>query len=447
MAFDTDTSLRRQRGGSNATGGTIAAAIGASHAALGAPGGGGVPRLTGFAVASKKRNRDFHQTFRSVPEDDYLIEDYSAALQKDILLHGRFYVSEGHICFNSNIFGYVTTLIISFDEVVSIEKKNTAMFIPNGLIVQTLHAKNVFASFTRRDSPYDLLIGIWKISHPPLRSSLNGVELDEAGGGDKTVKQEGAETEDESEDEYGEDEEVYDEDEEEEAGVGSFTEAGDASVADSELGDGASKATNRKASTTVLQTNGVSAGDAKAEPGESGASTVDFPGPVTHAPTDCTDHDAHYEKVIKDEVIPAPLGKVYTLMFGPGSGAFMSRWLVEDQKVMELQFEDDKKGLGEETKTRSCSYIKPLSGSIGPSKTKCLITETLDYFNLDKAVSITITTATPDVPSGNAFSTKTKYCLCWAENNSTRLQMNCTIEWTGKSWLKGECFPLSSARV
>ncbi|KAI9825077.1 MAG: hypothetical protein M1832_001397 [Thelocarpon impressellum] len=440
----TDNSVKRQRGGSNATGTTIGTAIGASNATLANPAANGsVPRLTGFAVASKKRNRDFHQTFRSVPEDDYLIEDYSAAFQKDILLHGRFYVSEGHICFNSNIFGYVTTLIISFDEVVSIEKKNTAMFIPNGLVVQTLHAKNVFASFTSRDSTYDLLIGIWKIGHPNLRSSLNGVELAEAGGGDKTVKQEGAPSEEESDDDYGEDEEVYDEDEEEEDGLGSFTEAGDGSIAGSEVGEAGVKVANRKAS-AIASTNGATNsahfnGDSKGEPGDGGGGTtaVDFPGPPTHVPTECSDGDTHYDKVLKDEVIQAPLGKVYSLMFGPASGVFMSKWLVEDQKVLELQMEDGKKGLGEEKRTRTYSYIKPLNGSIGPKQTKCIITENLDAINLEKAVSVTITTQTPDVPSGNAFSTKTKYCLMWAEGNATRVLMNCTIEWTGKSWLKG----------
>ena len=443
----TDRSLRRQRGGSNATGTTVATATAASNATLSGSGvNGSVPRLTGFAVASKKRNRDFHQTFRSVPADDYLIEDYSAAFQKDILLHGRFYVSEGHICFNSNIFGYVTTLIISFDEVVSIEKKNTAMFIPNGLIVQTLHAKNVFASFTSRDSTYDLLISIWKIGHPNLRSSLNGVELAEPGGGDKTVKQEGPASEDESDDDYGQDEDVYDEDEEEEEGLGSFTEAGDGSVAGSEVVEAAGaggKASVRKAS-SMAPTNGAANGaqvngDAKGDSGEAGAgaAVVDFPGPTAHAPTECADGDTHYDKVLKDEVIHAPLGKVYNLMFGPGSGAFMSRWLVEEQKCMDLQMDDDKKGLGEDKCSRTFSYIKPLNGSIGPKQTKCVITENLDAINLDKAVSVTITTQTPDVPSGNAFSTKTKYCLMWAEGNATRLLMNCTIEWTGKSWLKG----------
>jgi hypothetical protein len=34
---------------------------------------------TGYAVASRKRNVDFHAIFKSIPEDDYLIEGQSAS--------------------------------------------------------------------------------------------------------------------------------------------------------------------------------------------------------------------------------------------------------------------------------------------------------------------------------------------------------------------------------
>lgn len=88
---------RRHRGSSATTGNTLASAINASSLTLAHPGANGHRLPTGFAVANTKRNRDFHQLFRSVPEDDYLVEDYSAALQRDILLQGRLYVSEGHI--------------------------------------------------------------------------------------------------------------------------------------------------------------------------------------------------------------------------------------------------------------------------------------------------------------------------------------------------------------
>ncbi|KAH8601616.1 hypothetical protein B0O99DRAFT_607019 [Bisporella sp. PMI_857] len=429
---------RRKRGSSAATGmtngTTIGAMISAAHSSVAHPTAVGVtpqPKITGFAVASKKRNRDYHQLFRSVPDDDYLIEDYSCALQKEILAHGRLYVSEGHLCFSSNIFGWVTTLVMSFDEIVSIEKRSTALLFKNGLEISTLHAKHIFASFTSRDSTYDLIVGIWRIGHPNLRSSLNGVRLDDAGGGDKTEKDDGtvggqSASESESDDEEGD---MYDEDDGTDAM--SYEQAG-GSIAGSDVGD---KVVSRKPSAAVVQ-NGL---DVEKKESTTAGPAADFPGPATHAPTQCTDGVTHYAKILADEVIQAPLGKVYSLMFGPASTVWMANWLTVEQKCLDLTMdgENSKKPLSLDNKVRLYSYIKPLNGSIGPKQTKCVCTETLDALDLEKAVSVTISTQTPDVPSGNVFSTKTKYCLSWAEGNATRLQMNCAIEWTGKSWLKG----------
>lgn len=422
---------RRHRGSSvatNTTGGLNAALPGGVAAA------GTTPKVTGFAVASKKRNRDFHQLFRSVPDDDYLIEDYSCALQREILAHGRLYVSEGHLCFSSNIFGWVTTLVMSFDEIVSVEKRNTALLFKNGLIISTLHSKNVFASFTSRDSTYDLIVGIWKLGHPSLRSSLNGVRLEETGGGDKTEKDDPPESGSDSEAGSG-DEEVYDEDEEYDE-EGSLIEEG--SFTASESPEKIATTTNRKASAMTTKTTATSA----TKKDDTGPATAekDYPGPATHAPTDCADGDSHYEKVIADEIINAPLGKIYNLMFGPSSTIWLSNWLTNDMKCLELTMEE-KRGLTKDNSTRMYSYIKPLYASIGPKSTKCITTENLDMLDLDKAVSVTVSTQTPDVPSGNVFLTKTKYCLTWAEGGGTRIQMNCTIEWTGKSWLKGTYYP------
>jgi len=68
--------------------------------------------VTGFAVASNKRTADFHALFPSVPEGDYLIDDYGCALQREILIQGRLYISENHICFHANIFGWTTNVSI-----------------------------------------------------------------------------------------------------------------------------------------------------------------------------------------------------------------------------------------------------------------------------------------------------------------------------------------------
>ncbi|KAK7426913.1 hypothetical protein QQZ08_006505 [Neonectria magnoliae] len=419
----------RKRGSSVTTGTTIGAAIVAANTSLAHP-NLSVPKLTGFAIASKKRNRDFHDLFKSVPDDDYLIEDYSCALQREILAHGRLYVSEGHLCFSSNILGWTTTLVMSFDEIVSVEKRSTALVFKNGLMVTTLHAKHIFASFTSRDATYDLIVNIWKLGHPTLKSTLNGVRL-EGTGGDKTEKddvepsglddeQDGSESDDESEDD---EEEYYDEDVHDEIHNASLTEANG--------GEGdPERAASRKTSGAV-PANGAASEDGPAASGGSG----NFPGPATHGPTDCGDSGTHYDRIVGDDIIPAPIGKVYDLLFGPASVTWMIQWLTGEQKCFDLQMEE-RKGLTLDDKSRNYTYIKPLNGAIGPKQTKCIVTETLDALDYEKAINLSVSTQTPDVPSGNVFSVKTKYCLSWAENNATRMQVNCTIEWTGKSWLK-----------
>jgi hypothetical protein len=429
---------RRHRGSSGATASTVGA-IGINAIALGAPGlNASAPRLTGFAVASKKRNRDFHQLFRSVPEDDYLIEDYSCALQREIILAGRIYISEGHICFSSNILGWVTTLVISFDEVVAVEKESTAMVFPNAIAIQTLHARHTFRSLLSRESTYDLMVNIWKINHPSIKSSVNGTRVAH-GTGDKTEKV--GEEESESDTEVSDEDEIYDEDEEGD-NADSLFEAGfsaNASSTSLPVRAGLSRKTSNLSANAIAPAVGTNAnGDKKnGDKGASKDAPPDFPGPTTHAPTEYVDPNGQYEKVIKDEVIPAPLGKVYSLVFGPESSEFMTKFLVDNQKSGELQFEGTAKGLTTESPTRNYSYIKPLYGSIGPKQTKCISTENLDFLDLEKAVLVTLSTQTPDVPSGNVFACKTKYLFTWAPNNQTRFLMTCTIEWSGKSWLKG----------
>ncbi|RYP50969.1 hypothetical protein DL768_003635 [Monosporascus sp. mg162] len=410
-------------GATTTAGGTIAAGNTSGVRAT------SVPKLTGFAVASKKRNRDFHNLFKSVPDDDYLIDDFSCAIQREILAHGRLYVSEGHLCFSSNIFGWVTTLVMSFDEIISVEKRSTALVFKNGLMISTLHAKHIFASFTSRDSTYDLIINIWKLGHPTLRSSLNGVSLNEVGG-DKTVKvleSEGAaasrsalasEEEDEEDDGSEDGDILYDEDEDDPASQDA-TLPPDTAPVDVE----GERAISRKASGL----NGALGAVEKADFAPAIAGAPDFPGPATHAPTDCGDMDAHYDIAIADDVIAAPLGKVYDLIFGPTSVTFMSKWLTGEQKCTDLQM-DDKKGLTLDNKSRNYTYIKPLNAAIGPKQTKCIVTETLELLDLEKSVNVSITTQNPDVPSGNVFSVKTKYCMSWAENNMTHVTVNWPIE-------------------
>ncbi|KAJ2814062.1 hypothetical protein H4S07_000171 [Coemansia furcata] len=130
-----------------------------------------------------KRNADFHMLFRNIPINELLIDDYGCALQRDILVQGRLYLTENFVCFYSNIFGWVTNLIIAFDEIVSIEKKMTALIIPNAVQVSTLHAKHFFGSFIYRDSAFNQLYDLWGKNRTEKNAGLPEIGQAEDGDG------------------------------------------------------------------------------------------------------------------------------------------------------------------------------------------------------------------------------------------------------------------------
>ena len=119
-------------------------------------------QLYPICLASNSRNIDFHLMFRSVPDNDRLVEDFACAYQQDILLQGRMFISREHICFNANIFGWVTNLVIAFADIVNIERKMSALIIPNAVLVTTANSQYYFASFMYREQAFSILWRLWK---------------------------------------------------------------------------------------------------------------------------------------------------------------------------------------------------------------------------------------------------------------------------------------------
>lgn len=87
---------------------------------------------------------------------------------------------------------------------------------------------------------------------------------------------------------------------------------------------------------------------------------------------------------------------------------------------------------------RNMSYIKPLTGSIGPKSTKCELRDETAHCDFEDYVSMVTTTRTPDVPSGGVFSVKTRICITWASSISTKVLVSTQVEWTGRSFIKGK---------
>uniref|UniRef100_A0A8C8G268 VASt domain-containing protein n=1 Tax=Oncorhynchus tshawytscha TaxID=74940 RepID=A0A8C8G268_ONCTS len=110
----------------------------------------------------KQRNEDFRKLFKKLPDTERLIVDYSCALQKDILLQGRLYLSENWLCFYSNIFRWETTITILLKDVTTLTKEKTAKVIPNAIQISTDHDKHFFTSFGARDRSYMMMFRLWQ---------------------------------------------------------------------------------------------------------------------------------------------------------------------------------------------------------------------------------------------------------------------------------------------
>ncbi|XP_015591084.1 GRAM domain-containing protein 1B isoform X2 [Cephus cinctus] len=110
----------------------------------------------------KSRSENFKRIFKNVPPDERLVVDYSCALQREILVHGRLYVSQNYMCFYANIFKWETSVTLRWMDVTAITKEKTARVINNAIAICTETDKFFLTSFGGRDKTYLMLFRVWQ---------------------------------------------------------------------------------------------------------------------------------------------------------------------------------------------------------------------------------------------------------------------------------------------
>lgn len=90
------------------------------------------------------------------------IVDFSCAFVSEILLQGYLYITKNYFAFYSNVFGYVTKLLIPITSVIKISKEKTVKIIPNAIAVASIGERHVFSSFLSREAAYQLMVSMWK---------------------------------------------------------------------------------------------------------------------------------------------------------------------------------------------------------------------------------------------------------------------------------------------
>ena len=128
----------------------------------------------------KNTQQQFQDAFPDINDNDILIEDYRCALSASILLQGIMFISEQRLCFKSNIIGFKTAIVLPWAEIRSIEKRFTAMVIPNAIEVTIVDGtSHLFTSLLSRDYTYDLIEALWTHhKHHPGDSSATAASTD-----------------------------------------------------------------------------------------------------------------------------------------------------------------------------------------------------------------------------------------------------------------------------
>lgn len=99
------------------------------------------------------------------------------------------YITKNHIAFYSNVFGYVTKLLIPVTSVARISKEKTVKIIPNAIAIATVDERHVFSSFLSREAAYQLMISVWKDALPmyQIDSTASAAQIRVCSNGEKNT--------------------------------------------------------------------------------------------------------------------------------------------------------------------------------------------------------------------------------------------------------------------
>ncbi|XP_029636054.1 protein Aster-B isoform X4 [Octopus sinensis] len=394
----------------------------------------------------KSRSEDYKKIFKEIPNDERLIVDYSCALQKDILVHGRMFISQNWVCFYANIFRWETVLTIPCKEICAITKEKTARVIPNAIQIATEKDKYFFTSFGTRDKTFMMLFRIWQnaLMDQPMTPQEQwhwvhisyGEELGLTSSDDDYVPPPGLD--------YLRDRHITKEDGSI-AGKDCPTDSSDQHVVQTE-------------SITNADDTDLVATDDAFEPSQDPIVNGDEPltdfGDTTEESDDgeglpscrnpvkcpseetgeiiCTGHE-HFSKTYMNEVFSIPVDKMFEYLF---TDSPFFRHFAEVRKTYELvlppwQEEPDADG----NRQRTITYTLTLGASLGP-KNSTATENQVCYKQSQPGMLYVIDTSTTmaSVPYTESFYVEHRYCITRASYTKCRLKVTSDVRYRKTLW-------------
>eukprot|EP00834_Sanchytrium_tribonematis_P000182 NODE_4_length_77007_cov_1.156642.p22 type:complete len:363 gc:universal NODE_4_length_77007_cov_1.156642:5607-4519(-) len=317
---------------------------------------------------NKRKNEEFHTIFEG--DESELVEDFSCALQKDILVHGRLYISHNAVGFYSNILGWTTSIMVKFSDIVKVEKRNSAFVLPNALMLYTnQHKKYFFASFVFRDLAYNILISMW-------RSAVSGILV----GNDMSY------LEDQSDFSLGlssENSALIESDD---------TEDEDTLTVDNSTRHRAHSENDLNVHTRKVSESASNPDLSTQKPNQYTDNLIKIPNGDSKEPCDSDNI------VFETTYSPFTVAACWDLIYSDESysdGGFSHLFHTQTKGITEWNTGKWKPANETEKQSRHVEYIMPLTNPLGPKQVKTYVDEVVDEKDLRSHIHLTQTTATP----------------------------------------------------
>lgn len=367
---------------------------------------------TPYHYASEQRNKDFHETFKSVPKDDRLLDDFNCGLNRELLYQGKLYITETHLCFNSNVLGWIAKVLIAFEDVTFMEKTSAAGLFPSAISIETKMGKTLFNGFISRDAAFGLMKEVWSrtLLQKDMASENINTKAEKSGNGkeiDDAIN---------SIDEENNDKDANDND---------TNENDDENISTNETTPNSTSSSPDKEKEKAYKLRADS--------------SYQYDGPIYHHSTSFpAEPMANNEFVLKELPFDCAPGILFEIMFNSEQNEFLLDFLrgQEGSKITTIPNFTSIDG-SSMTLKREYSYEKALHFPAGPKSTTCYVAEVIKRKDPDTYYEVISSIRTPNVPSGGSFSTKTRYLIRWNDEITCLLRVSFWVEWTGSSWIKG----------
>ncbi|XP_055059674.2 GRAM domain-containing protein 2B [Misgurnus anguillicaudatus] len=113
-----------------------------------------------LCTSFKTHNKTFHKLFPDIPKTEDLEHVFTCGLKKEVIYHGKLYVSHHHVCFHSSVLLKETKVMILVSSIQTIKKKNTAKIVPNAIAIITDIQKYHFVSLRNREACFKLIFSL-----------------------------------------------------------------------------------------------------------------------------------------------------------------------------------------------------------------------------------------------------------------------------------------------